>query len=59
MLDINYIIDNKNLVVKKLLIKKFNAEKLIEEISKLNIIRKKTIKQLKLVRSVKLIKEEF
>ena len=46
MLDINYIIDNKNLVVKKLLIKKFNAEKLIEEISKLNIIRKKTIKQL-------------
>ena len=46
MLDINYIIDNKNLVIKKLLIKKFNAEKLIEEISKLDIIRKKTIKQL-------------
>ena len=43
MLDINYIIDNKNLIIKKLLIKNFDASILIEEVSELNIIRKKRI----------------
>ena len=51
MLDINYIIENKEIVIKKLLVKDFEAKEIIEEIELLNKKRKIIIKELESKRS--------
>jgi len=51
MIDINYIIENKEIVIKKLLVKNFESKEIIEEIELLNKKRKIIIKELESKRS--------
>ena len=51
MLDINYIIENKEIVIKKLLVKNFESKEIIEELELLNKKRKIIIKELEYKRS--------
>ena len=51
MLDINYITENKEIVIKKLLVKNFESKEIIEELELLNKKRKIIIKELESKRS--------